>query len=46
MLELFDPAFFPPLLMQFVITALLSFIIGLELHSYRRANEQDRKSVV
>ncbi len=31
----------PPLLTQFVITALLSFIIGLELHSYRRANEQD-----
>lgn len=31
----------PPLLTQFVITVLFSFIIGLELHSYRRANQQD-----
>jgi uncharacterized membrane protein (DUF4010 family) len=37
----FNLAGLPPLLTQFVITALLSFIIGLELHSYRRANEQD-----
>ena len=41
MTELFDPALFPPLLTQFIITVLLSFIIGLELHSYRRANDQD-----
>jgi len=39
--ELIDPTVFPPLLTQFVFTAVLSFIIGLELHSYRRANEQD-----
>jgi len=36
-----DPAIFPPLLTQFVLTALLSFIIGLELHGYRRINKQD-----
>lgn len=41
MAELIDPTVFPPLLTQFVFTAVLSFIIGLELHSYRRANEQD-----
>jgi len=39
--QLLDPAIFPPLLTQFIITALLSFIIGLELHGYRRANKQD-----
>ena len=39
--ELFDLTIFPALLTQFIITAILSFIIGLELHSYRRANEQD-----
>ena len=39
--SLFNTSVLPPLLTQFVITALLSFIIGLELHSYRRANEQD-----
>jgi len=39
--KLIDPALFPPLLTQFAITALLSFMIGLELHSYRRANDQD-----
>jgi uncharacterized membrane protein (DUF4010 family) len=39
--EIFDPAIFPPLLTQFIITAALSFIIGLELHSYRRAYGQD-----
>lgn len=41
MSELINPVLVPPLLTQFVITALLSFIIGLELHSYRQANEQD-----
>jgi uncharacterized membrane protein (DUF4010 family) len=41
MSELFNPAIFPPLLTQFLMTVALSFIIGLELHSYRRANEQD-----
>lgn len=41
MAEIFDPTIFPPILTQFIITAVLSFIIGLELHSYRRANEQD-----
>ncbi len=39
--ELFNLAIFPPLLKQFVITIALSFIVGLELHSYRRANHQD-----
>jgi uncharacterized membrane protein (DUF4010 family) len=39
--KMIDPAVLPPLLTQFVITALISFIIGLELHSYRRANDQD-----
>ncbi len=41
MADIFDPTIFPPLLTQFVITAVLSFIIGLELHSYRRIGEQD-----
>jgi len=41
MSESFNFTAFPPLLMQFVITTLFSFIIGLELHSYRRAGEQD-----
>ena len=39
--RLLDPAIFPPLLTQFIMTALLSFIVGLELHGYRRANKQD-----
>lgn len=41
MTQLLDPSIFPPLLTQFIVTALLSFIIGLELHYYRRANKQD-----
>jgi len=41
MTDIFDPSIFPPLLTQFIITSLLSFIIGLELHSYRRAGDQD-----
>ncbi len=41
MTELLELASFPPLLVQFCTTALLSFIIGLELHSYRRDNQQD-----
>mgnify|MGYP003660944264 CR=1 FL=1 len=32
---------FPQLLTQFIITTTFSFIIGLELHSYRRANGPD-----
>lgn len=32
---------FPQLLTQFIITTAFSFIIGLELHSYRRANGPD-----
>jgi uncharacterized membrane protein (DUF4010 family) len=39
--KLIDPTIFPPLLTQFVITALFSFIIGLEFHGYRRAHRQD-----
>jgi len=39
--RLIDPEIFPPLLTQFILTALISFIIGLELHGYRRANKQD-----
>jgi len=39
--DLFNLAIFPPLLKQFVMTMALSFIIGLELHSYRRSNSQD-----
>jgi uncharacterized membrane protein (DUF4010 family) len=39
--DLFNLAIFPTLLTQFIITTALSFIIGLELHSYRRANAQD-----
>jgi len=38
---LLSSSFLPSLLTQFLITAVLSFIIGLELHSYRRANGQD-----
>lgn len=37
----FDPALFPPLLTQFVVTVALSFILGLEHHGYRRANKED-----
>ncbi|MEJ2060585.1 MAG: DUF4010 domain-containing protein [Gammaproteobacteria bacterium] len=29
----------PPLLEQFLLTVVFSFVIGLELHSYRRANQ-------
>jgi len=39
--QILDFTIFPPLLTQFIVTALLSFIIGLELHSYRRTNDQD-----
>lgn len=39
--NIFDLDIFPPLLIQFVITAAFSFIIGLEIHSYRRINKQD-----
>jgi uncharacterized membrane protein (DUF4010 family) len=31
----------PPLLGQFLLTVVLSFTIGLELHSYRKKNQQD-----
>ncbi len=31
----------PPLLAQFGLTLVLSFVIGLEVHSYRRANQRD-----
>ncbi|WP_031404077.1 DUF4010 domain-containing protein [Thiomonas sp. FB-Cd] len=30
----------PPLLLQFAATAVLSFVLGLELHSYRRAQDE------
>jgi len=39
--EIFNIAIVPVLLKQFVMTTALSFIVGLELHSYRRANNQD-----
>ena len=39
--NLIDLALLPQLLTQFIMTALISFIIGLELHGYRRANKQD-----
>ncbi|MGA9575259.1 MAG: DUF4010 domain-containing protein [Lysobacterales bacterium] len=39
--EILNLAIVPVLLTQFVLTVALSFIIGLELHSYRRANGQD-----
>ena len=39
--EIFNFAIVPVLLKQFVMTTALSFIVGLELHSYRRANNQD-----
>ncbi len=31
----------PPLFLTFILTVLFSFVIGLELHSYRRTNEED-----
>lgn len=31
----------PPLFEAFLATVLLGFVLGLEVHSYRRANEQD-----
>ncbi len=34
-------AIFPPLFLTFILTVLFSFVIGLELHSYRRTNEDD-----
>lgn len=36
-----DVTSIPPLLQQFILTALFCFVIGLELHSYRRANQDD-----
>ena len=36
-----DVTSIPPLLQQFIFTALFCFVIGLELHSYRRANQDD-----
>ncbi len=30
----------PPLLLQFAATVMLSFVLGLELHSYRRAQDE------
>jgi uncharacterized membrane protein (DUF4010 family) len=39
--ELFSVISLPPLLSQFLLVVALSFTIGLELHSYRRANNQD-----
>jgi uncharacterized membrane protein (DUF4010 family) len=33
----------PPLLLQFLLTAGLSFIVGLELHNYQRSNNYDLK---
>jgi uncharacterized membrane protein (DUF4010 family) len=38
---MFDQNVVPPLLVQFGLTLALSFVIGLEVHSYRRANQQD-----
>ena len=29
----------PSLFLTFILTVLFSFVIGLELHSYRRSNE-------
>ena len=31
----------PSLFLTFILTVLFSFVIGLELHSYRRSNEED-----
>ena len=39
--ELFSVISLPALLSQFLLVVALSFTIGLELHSYRRANNQD-----
>ena len=39
--ELFANLSVPPLLSHFLLVLALSFTIGLELHSYRRANNQD-----
>lgn len=39
--ELFSAVSLPPLLSHFLLVVALSFTIGLELHSYRRANNQD-----
>lgn len=39
--ELFSVISLPTLLSQFLLVVALSFTIGLELHSYRRANNQD-----
>lgn len=39
--ELFSAISVPHLLSQFILVVALSFTIGLELHSYRRANNQD-----
>ena len=32
---------FPPLFLTFALTVLMSFVIGLELHNYRRTYEED-----
>ncbi len=36
---MFDHVVLPPLLGQFALTVAFSFVIGLELHSYRRADQ-------
>ena len=38
---LFEQSVVPPLLVHFGLTLALSFVIGLEVHSYRRANQLD-----
>jgi len=38
---MFNIELIPPLLIQFALTAAFSFVIGLELHGYRRANRPD-----
>ncbi|MGE5240149.1 MAG: MgtC/SapB family protein [Bacteroidota bacterium] len=38
---MFEQGVVPPLLIQFGLTLTLSFVIGLEVHSYRRANQLD-----
>ncbi len=38
---MFGQGIIPPLLVQFGLTLALSFVIGLEFHSYRRANQRD-----
>lgn len=38
---MFEQGVVPPLLVQFGLTLALSFVIGLEVHSYRRADQLD-----